>query len=222
MRPLGPARWALGHAPPAGRPCPGTMAFLRRRGLCGTRAPFVWGFLPRRARGAHSASQTLSERLECHGRGRRARLPSASRISAGAAATRPRGHARFPDAWPSWLSGTLPWLQGRQGPCTPSKGWAEPARTHCPPTMSHQAPHRPTHSDGLTSCPEATTPAAPWLPAPPPKWPWCSGCHPQNLLGPPRSHKPVPGTCRHWACVPESPQKGLTKRQLPQTLHTHL
>lgn len=48
-------RWALEHAPPAGRPRLGTMAFLRRRGLCGTRAPFVLGFLPWSAREAHSA-----------------------------------------------------------------------------------------------------------------------------------------------------------------------
>lgn len=34
-------RWALERALPAGPPRSGTMAFLRTRGLCGTRAPFV-------------------------------------------------------------------------------------------------------------------------------------------------------------------------------------
>lgn len=48
-------RWALERASPAGPPHLGTMAFLRRRGLCGTRAPFVLGFLPWRAREVHSA-----------------------------------------------------------------------------------------------------------------------------------------------------------------------
>lgn len=48
-------RWALERASPAGPPRLGTMAFLRRRGLCGTRAPFVLGFLPWSAREVHSA-----------------------------------------------------------------------------------------------------------------------------------------------------------------------